>query len=159
MTPFVHLVPPWFSNTCKRLVKAPKLYFQDVGLASWLLGLRHAEQVSRDPLWGSLFENFVVIEAMKDRLNAGETAEMYFYRDSEGNEVDLLLPNGGKFHAVEIKAGATINPDYFKGLKTFAAHQPAAFASGSVVFGGAQGQSRSDWPVHSWLQLQSKTIG
>ena len=150
----VHLLPPWFANTGKRLVKASKLYFHDVGLACWLLGLRSAEQVARDPLWGSLFENFVIMEAMKDRLNAGETAEMYFYRDSEGNEVDLLIPVGTKMHAIEIKAGATINPDYFKGLKTFAAHQPAVFASGCVVFGGADGQSRSNWPVHAWHQLQ-----
>ena len=150
----VHLLPPWFANTGKRLVKASKLYFHDVGLACWLLGLRSAEQVARDPLWGSLFENFVIMEAMKDRLNAGETAEMYFYRDSEGNEVDLLIPVGTKIHAIEIKAGATINPDYFKGLKTFAAHQPAVFASGCVVFGGADGQSRSNWPVHAWHQLQ-----
>ncbi len=153
----VHLLPPWFTNTGKRLVKAPKLYFYDVGLACWLLGLRSAEQVARDPLWGSLFENLVVIEAMKDRLNVGETGEMYFYRDSEGNEVDLLLPTGGKMHAIEIKAGATVNPDYFKGLKTFAAHHPADLAGGCVVFGGTQGQHRSDWPVHSWLQLQIKT--
>lgn len=152
----VHLLPPWFTNVGKRLVKAPKLYFHDVGLACWLLGLRSAEQVARDPLWGSLFENFVIMEAMKDRLNADETAEMYFYRDSEGNEVDLLLPTGGKMHAIEIKAGATVNPDYFRGLKTFAAHQPAAFASGCVMYGGAQGQSRSDWPVYSWLRLQNK---
>jgi predicted AAA+ superfamily ATPase len=150
----VHLLPPWFANTGKRLVKASKLYFHDVGLACWLLGLRSAAQVVRDPLWGSLFENFVIMEAMKDRLNAGETAEMYFYRDSEGNEVDLLIPVGTQMHAIEIKAGATINPDYFKGLKTFAAHQPAVFASGCVVFGGADGQSRSNWPVHAWHQLQ-----
>lgn len=150
----VHLLPPWFANTGKRLVKASKLYFHDVGLACWLLGLRSAAQVARDPLWGSLFENFVIMEAMKDRLNAGATAEMYFYRDSEGNEVDLLIPVGTQMHAIEIKAGATINPDYFKGLKTFAAHQPAVFASGCVVFGGADGQSRSDWPVHAWHQLQ-----
>ncbi len=155
----VHLLPPWFSNAGKRLVKAPKLYFYDVGLACWLLGLRSAEQVARDPLWGSLFENFVIMEAMKDRLNAGETAEMYFYRDSEGNEVDLLMPTGGRMHAIEIKAGATVNSDYFKGLKTFAAHQPAALASGCVVFGGADGQSRSHWPVHSWRQLQVKPVG
>ena len=152
----VHLLPPWFTNTGKRLIKAPKLYFYDVGLACWLLGLRTSEQVARDPLWGSLFENFVIMEAMKDRLNDGESAEMYFYRDSEGNEVDLLLPVGGKMHAIEIKAGGTVNPDYFKGLKNFAAHHPTAVSGGSVIFGGAQGQQRSDWPVHSWLQLQNK---
>ncbi len=152
----VYLLPPWFTNTGKRLVKSPKLYFYDVGLACWLLGLRTPEQVGRDPLWGSLFENLIIMEAMKDRLNAGESAEMYFYRDSEGNEVDLLLPVGGKMQAIEIKAGATVNPDYFKGLKTFAAHHPLALAGGSVIFGGAQDQNRSDWPVHSWLQLKNK---
>jgi len=152
----VHLLPPWFTNSGKRLIKAPKLYFYDVGLACWLLGLRTAGQVARDPLWGSLFENFIVMEAMKDRLNAGESAEMYFYRDSEGNEVDLLLPTGGKMHAIEIKAGATVNPDYFKGLKTFAAHHPSAVSGGGVVFGGTQNQNRSDWPVHSWLSLKNK---
>jgi uncharacterized protein len=129
-----------------------------------LLGLRTPGQVARDPLWGSLFENFVIMEAMKDRLNAGESAEMYFYRDSEGNEVDLLLPTGGKMHAIEIKAGATVNQDYFKGLKTFASHQPQALAGanagvnsgGNVIYGGMQNQQRSDWPVYSWQQLLYK---
>jgi predicted AAA+ superfamily ATPase len=151
----VYLLPPWFTNTSKRLIKSPKLYFYDVGLASWLLGLRTPDQVARDPLWGSLFENFVIMEALKDRFNAGESAEMYFYRDSDGNEVDLLLPTGGKLYAIEIKAGATINPDYFKGLKTFSAHHPGAIAGGGVVYGGTDSQQRSDWRVHSWLDLQS----
>ena len=79
---------------------------------------------------------------------------MYLYRDWDGNEVDLLLPTGGQLHAIEIKAGATVNPDYFKGLKTFAAHNPQAMAGGGVVYGGTQSQSRSDWNVHSWLDLQ-----
>ena len=152
----VYLLPPWHTNTAKRLVKSPKLYFYDVGLACWLVGLRTADQVARDPLWGSLFENFILMEAMKDRLNAGETAEMYFYRDSEGNEVDLLLPVGSQMHAIEIKAGATVNPDYFKGLKTFAAHYPQKQAGGSVIFGGDEGQRRSDWPVYSWRRLLLK---
>lgn len=152
----IHLLPPWFTNTGKRLIKAPKLYFYDVGLACWLLGLRTPDQVQRDPLYGALFENFVVMEAMKDRLNAGASAEMYFYRDAEGHEVDLLLPVSSQVHAIEIKAGATINPDYFKGLKTFAKQHPLALAGGSVMFGGAAGQARSDWRVHSWLELAQK---
>jgi len=152
----VHLLPPWFTNTGKRLVKSPKLYFHDIGLACWLLGLRTPDQVERDPLWGGLFETFVISEAMKDRLNAGASPEMYFYRDADGNEVDLLLPVDGGLHAIEIKAGATVNPDYFKGLRTFAAHHPAACANGSVIFGGSTGQARSDWPVHSWQTLFAK---
>ncbi len=153
----VHLLPPWFTNTGKRLIKSPKLYFHDVGLACWLLGLRSAEQVVRDPLWGALFENFVVVEALKDRLNAGASGEMYFCRDAEGNEVDLLLPEAGGVHAVEIKAGATVNADYFKGLRAFQRHFPAALRGGRVIFGGDTGQPRSDWPVFSWRALRRKT--
>jgi uncharacterized protein len=152
----IYLLPPWFTNTNKRLTKSPKLYFYDVGLACWLVGLRASAQVSRDPLLGSLFENFVVMEAMKDRLNAGKSADMYFYRDSDGNEVDLLLPVGGKFHAIEIKAGQTVNSDYFKGLKNFAANYSQTLVGGGVVFAGSQSQYRSDWPVHSWQSLLFK---
>jgi predicted AAA+ superfamily ATPase len=150
----VHLLPPWFTNSSKRLIKSPKLYFYDVGLACWLLGLRTPDQVARDPLWGSLFENFVIMEALKDRLNVGDSAPLYYYRDSEGNEVDLLMPVGTGVHAIEVKAGATVNPDYFKGLKRFAAHHPGACVGGGVVYGGEQGQTRSDWPVHSWRSLR-----
>jgi uncharacterized protein len=150
----VHLLPPWFVNTGKRLIKTPKLYFYDTGLACWLLGLRTPEQVQRDPLWGALFENFVVAEALKDRFNQGENSALYFYRDSEGNEVDLLMPVGRQLHAIEIKAGGTVNPDYFKGLKRFDAHHPHTLISGCVVFGGEMPQAREPWPVHSWLQLR-----
>jgi uncharacterized protein len=152
----VCLLPPWFTNTSKRLVKSPKLYFYDVGLAAWLLGLQTSAQITRDPLLGGLFENFVILEALKDRLNAGESPQMYFYRDSEGNEVDLLLPHGGKLHAIEIKVGATVNSDYFKGLKSFAKAFPRMISGGGLVYGGTQNQGRSDWPVHSWQTLFSK---
>jgi predicted AAA+ superfamily ATPase len=150
----VYLLPPWHTNSGKRLVKSPKLYFYDTGLAAWLLGLRNEEQVHRDPLWGALFENLVIIEALKDRLNAGESAELYFYRDSEGNEIDLMMPMGRQFHAIEIKAGATVSTDYFKGLKRYTAHYPGMLQSGCVIYGGDQHQARTDWPVHSWQQLR-----
>lgn len=150
----VHVLPPWFTNTSKRLVKSPKLYFYDVGLACWLLGLRNADQVARDPLLGSLFENLVIMEALKTRFNQGESGEMYFFRDATGNEVDLLIPAGRKLRAVEIKAGATVNADYFRGLRSFAASFPDALEGGSVVYGGDADQSRSDWPVIGWQRLQ-----
>ncbi len=153
----VHLLPPWFTNTSKRLVKRPKLYFHDVGLACWLLGLRTGEQVARDPLLGGLFENLVVMEALKARFNRGESAEMYFYRDATGNEVDLLTPVGRQFQAVEIKAGTTVNPDYFRGLRAFAAAFPESVASGGVIYGGDTNEARSDWPVFSWRQIPVAT--
>ncbi|WP_295552329.1 ATP-binding protein [uncultured Pseudacidovorax sp.] len=151
----VHVLPPWFTNTSKRLIKSPKLYFHDVGLACWLLGLRTPEQVSRDPLLGSLFENMVVMDALKTRFNQGESAEMYFFRDASGHEVDLLIPAGRRFRAVEVKAGATVNPDYFRGLRLFAEQFPEAVEAGVVVYGGQADQIRSDWPVFSWQRLQS----
>lgn len=149
----VHLLPPWFTNTSKRLVRSPKLYFYDVGLAAWLLGLRNAAQVTRDPLWGGLFENFVVIEALKDRFNQGDSAPLYHYRDATGNEVDLLVGAGGKWRAIEIKAGATVNPDYFRGLAQFRKSHGDQLEGGCVVYGGAVNQRRSDWPVWSWKTL------
>lgn len=151
----VHVLPPWFTNTSKRLIKSPKLYFHDVGLACWLLGLRTPEQVSRDPLLGSLFENMVVMDALKTRFNQGESAEMYFFRDASGHEVDLLIPAGRRFRAVEVKAGATVNPDYFRGLRLFAEQFPESVEAGVVVYGGQADQIRSDWPVFSWQRLQS----
>ena len=150
----VHVLPPWFTNTSKRLVKSPKLYFCDVGLACWLLGLRSADQVARDPLFGSLFENLVIMEALYSRFNQGESAEMYFFRDATGNEVDLLIPSGRKLRAVEIKAGATVNPDYFRGLHSFAAAFPDALEGSSIVYGGDTDQVRSDRPVIGWQRLQ-----
>lgn len=149
----VHLMQPWFANAGKRLVKAPKLYFVDVGLACWLLGLREPAQVARDPLWGALFENYVVLEAMKDRYNQGEAGPMYFYRDAVGNEVDLLLPVGRQFHAIEVKAGATVNPDYFRGLDSFDRTYPGTLASGGVVTGGDREELRSRWTVWPWKRL------
>jgi predicted AAA+ superfamily ATPase len=149
----VFLLPPWFVNTGKRLVKSPKLYFHDVGLAAWLLGIRAPQQVERDPLFGALFENLVIADVLKQQFNRGLPGDLYFFRDAVGNEVDLLLPAGRSFHAIEIKAGATVNPDYFRGLRSFARLFPEAVTSGGVIYGGIQAQPRSDWPVTPWREL------
>jgi uncharacterized protein len=150
----VHLLPPWFTSGNKRLTKSPKLYFYDTGLAAWLLGLREPAQVQRDPLWGALFENMIVMEAVKDKWNQGDHSPIYFYRDAVGNELDLLMPVvGQQYRAIEIKAGATVNSDYFKGLKQFAKAHPAQLESGSVIYGGDTPQARSDFGVHSWRVL------
>lgn len=141
----VFLLHPWHSNISKRLIKAPKLYFYDVGLASYLLGLEDEKQVSRDPLRGNLFENMVVLEALKFRYNQGKRSNLFFYRDSNGNEVDLIAEQGRRLLAIEIKAGATINPDYFKGLRQFrkAIGDGWTVAAG-VVYGGDDLQRRSE---------------
>lgn len=152
----VHLLPPWFVNSGKRLVKSPKLYFFDVGLACWLLGLRDSAQVARDPLWGALFENFVVMEALKDRFNRGDSGPLYFYRDATGNEIDLLMPVGRQFHGIEAKAGATVNPDYFRGLAAFERSFAGVLAGGGVIYGGERNEARSRWPVWAWTRLAKR---
>jgi len=146
----IFLLPPWFTNTRKRLVKSPKLYFYDVGLASWLLGIHQPDQIRRDPLFGALFENMIVIDRLKSRYNAALPVESYFYRDNIGNEVDLIELQGSKVHAVEIKAGATVNADYFKALNRFKKAFPDKFLDGTVIYGGELTQKRSDWTVLPW---------
>jgi len=146
----IFLLPPWFTNTRKRLVKTPKLYFYDVGLAAWLLGIYKVEQIQRDPLYGSLFENMVIIDWLKEKYNQRSAADCYFFRDNTGNEVDLLEPNGAQVHALEIKAGATVNNDYFKGLDRFKKAFPEQCLDGSVIYAGNQSQHRTNWRVIPW---------
>lgn len=112
-------LPCYFENFGKRLVKTPKLYFTEVGLAAYLLGIKNADQVSRDPLLGSLFENMVVAEALKARYNAGKDAELYFFRDTRGLEVDLLLNVNRRLLPMEIKAARTWSSDFAANLKVF----------------------------------------
>lgn len=87
----VTLLPPYFENTRKRLTKTPKLYFMDTELTCHLLGIESPEQLARDKMRGALFENFIATEALKQRYNMGKESNLYFYRDSNQNEVDLVL--------------------------------------------------------------------
>ena len=112
-------LPPYFENFGKRVTKAPKFYFTDVGLLCFLLGIREPDQVTRDPLVGSIFENLVVIECLKSLYNRGETGDLYYFRDSNGNEVDLLWRSGSEIIAAEIKSASTFSMDLMKGLRRF----------------------------------------
>jgi predicted AAA+ superfamily ATPase len=105
------LVPPFFENFGKRLIKSPKLYFTDSGLAAYLLGIESERSLIRSPFYGALFENFVASEISKAQLNAGRRREVYYFRDRQGFEVDFLLPLGNRRLAlVEAKASRTIKP-------------------------------------------------
>jgi predicted AAA+ superfamily ATPase len=117
-----HLVfrlPPYFRNLGKRLVKTPKVYFTDVGLAAYLLGIQSAEQVFQHPLFGGLFENMVVLEALKARCNAGKDPDLYFFRDAHGLEVDLLLAEGQGLTPIEIKGTRTFASELGSKLQLF----------------------------------------
>ena len=141
----IFLLQPFYKNFSKRLVKSPKLYFYDVGLAVYLLGIENSEQVTRDPLRGSLFENMVIAEALKYRFNQVKKSNLFFFRDAKGNEVDLLMVNGSDILPIEIKSGMTVTKDYFKGLNYFAKLFPDQIPRGSgIIYGGDQTQMRTD---------------
>lgn len=142
----VFQLPPFYANIRKRLVKSPKLYFYDVGLASYLIGIEHAGQIATHPLRGALFENAVVLEALKHRFNRGYRSNLSFFRDARGLECDLLYENGNGICAIEIKSGATIASDYFNALNRIARVLPH-ISGKAVVYGGADRQSRRDGEV------------
>lgn len=112
-------LPPYYKNFGKRLVKAAKYYFVDTGLLSYLLGIQKASQVDRDPLIGNIFENLVIVECFKQQLNKGIKPNFYFFRDSNGLEVDLLWENGREIVPVEIKSASSYDKSLLKGLKKF----------------------------------------
>ena len=113
----VFLLPPYYVDFGKRIVKSPKLYFYDTGLACWLLGIKSAEQIKTHSSQNALFENMVIADAMKGYFTIGKRAPFYYYRDSSGTEIDLIIEQGKEIQTVEIKPGATLNSDYFKSLK------------------------------------------
>lgn len=115
----VFRLPPYFENFGKRFTKSPKIYFTDVGLAAHLLQIEEPGQVARDPLLGGLFENLVVMEAIKARLNAGKEPELYYLREQSRMEIDLILNTRRKFRAVEIKAAMTRQDDQARHLAAF----------------------------------------
>jgi len=114
----ITMLPPWLENTTKRLVKTPKLYFCDTGLASYLLDIENEKLLMRDKMRGHLFENFIITEALKFRYNQGKESNLYFVRDSNGNEVDLILKHGDSFKCIEVKSSQTYNSEFEKGLKS-----------------------------------------
>ena len=133
----ITLLPPYFENTSKRLTKTPKLYFNDTGLACYLLGIETPQQLSRDRKRGDLFENFIVAEALKQRYNKGKESNLFFYRDSHQNEVDLLLKYGERFNAIEIKSAQTYNTEFEKGLKTISKVFENRIDSKTIVYSGS----------------------
>lgn len=128
-------LPPYFNNFGKRVIKSPKYYFTDTGLLCYLLGIEKASQVARDPLIGGLFENLVVIEALKARQNQGRMPNLYFFRDSHGNEIDLLHDSARELIGIEIKSSSTYHKSFKKGLLHFR-DKVAPLAHSYIVYNG-----------------------
>ncbi|MDR3625159.1 MAG: ATP-binding protein [Chlamydiales bacterium] len=149
MSYILFLLPPYFENFNKRLVKSAKIYFYDTGLACTLLGIQSASQVASHYLKGGLFESMVIADLMKQKWNLGQIPHMYFWRDQQDNEVDCLFENNGRMTPLEIKSGQTIAPDYFKGI-SFWNKITLEPSNGIVVYGGEQNQKRETAHVMGW---------
>lgn len=139
----VFRLSPYFENFGKRLIKTPKLYFTEVGLAAYLLDLENPGMVARDPLMGNLFENMVVVEALKARYNTGKDAGLYFFRDSNGLEIDLLQSANRKLYPMEIKAARTYNSDFAVNIRKFEKLNDKT-AGGCVIYSGDNAQKIGD---------------
>ncbi len=149
----VYRLYPYHKNFRKRLVKSPKLYFYDTGLACSLLGIRNAEQVNVHFLKGALFENLIINEFIKRDLNQGVRQRLWFWRDSQGKEIDCLLPNGDKLIPVEIKAGKTISGSYFSNINYWQ-QLTGQKNPGYVVYGGDASLQTSNGNLVSWQELE-----
>ena len=153
----VHFVRPHSANFGKRLVKMPKLYMTDVGLAASLIGIRDESQARTHPLRGALFETLVVNELLKNRMNAGLRESLHFWRDNIGTEVDVVLERAGAIAAVEIKSGLTVASDAFSNLdkwRKYAAGQGGFSAvHPALVYGGQARFTRDGVDVMPWSAL------
>jgi predicted AAA+ superfamily ATPase len=149
----VYLLRPYHGNFNKRILKTPKLYFYDTGVACSLLGINNTKQITQHAAKGPLFENMIVSELLKERFNSGIADNLYYWRDKTGNEVDIVLDNAGRLTAMELKAGETISQDFFKGIEYFAALNNKPIKQ-ILVYGGREEQKRSNGIiVKSWNKL------
>jgi hypothetical protein len=139
------LLRPHHENFSKRVIKSPKLHFLDTGLLCRLLGLRRAEDIRVHPLKGAIFESFVIGELRKRFLHQGERAPLFFFRDSHGNEVDVIVDLGVRRLPIEIKLGETVASDFLKGLDRY-----GTLPGGWLVNGGTRTYPRGPHQVRAW---------
>ena len=152
----VYILHPWYENRTKQVVKTPKVYFCDTGLAAYLLGIETPTQMQRDPLLGNLFENLVVNEALKARYNYGAEPNLFFFRNSKGLEIDIILKENRILNLFEVKSGKALNDDFTKNMekfrKLFPAHVSSASDSkGTVIYSG---DNYDSYKNYSYLNFQ-----
>ena len=149
----IRLLPLYHANLGKRLVKSPKLYFLEVGLAAHLIGVLDPSPVATHPLRSALFETPVVGEFLKDRFNRGLPIDVYFWRDNHGHEVDLLRQNGARVDTIEIKASATVSNALMRGFELWAKRAGALAGKQCLVTGGEASGSRQGVTLLGWRDL------
>lgn len=140
----IYRLSPYFENFGKRVVKSPKIYFCDVGLVAYLLGIETVEQMARDPLKGNLFENLVVNELMKARYNRGLDPHLYFYQVAGRNEIDLIYQRGHELVPIEIKSARTFNSSFLTGIKSFKKIAPDRYTDPYLVYSGDEEMKLGD---------------
>ena len=138
----VFRLQPYHKNYNKRIVKMPKLYFYDTGVASALLGIENPDQLALHPFRGGLFENMIIVDFLKSRYNKGKPNNLYFWRDSLGTEIDLLVEKANSLLPIEIKSGQTITDDYFKSMSAWL--RISGMEKGWVIYAGDEKQVRSN---------------
>ena len=149
----VHLLQPHHENLGKRLVKTPKLYFHDAGLAAFLIGVQDARHMAIHPARGALFETFVVGEFLKNRFNRALRSNLHFWRDNIGTEVDVLVEDANGLFPIEIKSGVTFQEEVLRGLRRFTAYAGDRSYGAGLVYGGADSYVRNGVTVRSWRDL------
>ena len=151
----ITLLPPYFENVTKRVVKSQKLYFNDPGLACYLLDIESPKQLSRDKMRGCIFENFIVLEILKHRFNQGLENGVFFYRDSNQNEVDILLKQEGEITAIEVKSSSTYTAEFEKSLKKIQDYVKMPVAKKIIVYAGDFENTAGDIKVVNYKNLSS----
>ena len=149
----VFLLRPHHRNFNKRVIRSPKLYFHDTGLACQLLGIRNNEQLFSHPARGALFENYVIAEAAKAYTHHRREPPIYFWRDQTGHEVDLLVEEAGDLFPVEIKSGATVHSSMFGGLKWWSKLADRPPHAAALVYGGKDSFTHGEMCVHPWFAI------
>lgn len=153
----VFRLQPYHKNYNKRIVKMPKLYFYDTGVASALLGIENPDQLALHPFRGGLFENMIIVDFLKSRYNKGKPNNLYFWRDSLGTEIDLLVEKANSLLPIEIKSGQTITDDYFKSMSAWL--RISGMEKGWVIYAGDEKQVRSNGitvlPLNEMERLQA----
>jgi uncharacterized protein len=148
---------PWHANLSKRIVKTPKLYFYDTGLVAYLLGIKKGSDVQTSSYKGALFENYSILEIMKSHKNKGIYQEFYFWRDSNGNEIDLLIVEGNRILCCEMKASQTVKSDYLKSLHYLDNRGDYTYQHCLINSSGVS-QNRTNERIVSWSDLSSISI-
>ena len=151
----ITLLPPYYENIPKRLVKSPKLYFNDPGLACYLLDIETPQQLDRDKMRGAIFENMIVMEAIKHRYNMGLEGGVFFYRDSNQNEVDILIKQEGELTAIEVKSSMTYSSSFEKALTQIEGWIKTPISKKAIVYSGDFENSSGDINLINYRHISS----